>query len=340
MGKIIMILVVLLYINILFADGLPLKEAKADTIIPISEARKMPEGTTVTVEGICLANSDVLFYVEDNTAGINVYFSSAPQTYLMGDKLKVTGVITIYNGLTEIKPSQDTDVVVISHNNELPKAYQMPYGARLTEDQEGSLIVFGNCKGPISEWQVVEVGSPPALSGAGYSFTGIWGNSSFQVYIYPVTGIDVSKITKGDKIVITGIGGQYDSSEPYTEGYQLLPRFPADIIKLQMDGSAGEVFLKTDKNIFIPSRGEKCIVSVGTPSSYKINLSVYDTRGRKRLDIMQNRSGGLIYYTWDGRDSLARMLPSGIYFIQLKAQDKEGKWETKMQTVAIGTILK
>ena len=28
---------------------------------------------------------------------------------------------------------------------------------------------------------------------------------------------------------VTGIGGQFDSSEPYTEGYQILPRYIPDI---------------------------------------------------------------------------------------------------------------
>lgn len=316
-------------------------------VITIAEARKdanndgVPdrEGETVTVQGICIGNSNILFYIQDETAGVNIYISELSTTYYIGDKIEVTGVVTFYKGLTEIKPSSEEDIKLISKSNSV-SPFNMPYSTSLSEKYEGSLLSFGDCRGSIANWKVVEVGTNPSLSGTGYAITALWGKTSFEIYIYPETGIDVKNIKKGDKIIITGIGGQYDPEEPYLDGYQLLPRQQSDIIKLKMEGTTDEVFVKTEKNLFNPKNGETCLISIGTPASYKVNVAIYDIKGRKKLNIMQNRTGGLLFYTWDGRDDLSRILPAGIYIIQLKTQDLAGKWETKMQTIGIGTRLK
>lgn len=52
----------------------------------------------------------------------------------------------------------------------------------------------------------------------------------------------------------------------------------------------------------------------------RIELSVYDVRGRRVFSaIVRNHGGGGVEFVWDGRDDRGTKLPSGIYFCRARA---------------------
>ena len=69
-------------------------------------------GDIVTIEGIATTNTglwgNATFYMQDGTAGMFVFRS--PKTVKPGDKVKLTGKMTTYNGEIEIEPS-NLDIV-------------------------------------------------------------------------------------------------------------------------------------------------------------------------------------------------------------------------------------
>jgi len=66
--------------------------------------------------------------------------------------------------------------------------------------------------------------------------------------------------------------------------------------------------------------------------SRKPCLEIYDASGRlvERLQIEDDDSGSVMRVLWDGRDSERKRLPSGVYFIRLRAGEKVATKKTVM----------
>ncbi|WP_261130960.1 5'-nucleotidase C-terminal domain-containing protein [Bacillus sp. Marseille-Q3570] len=198
----------------------PMGVAQAATTIPISEA-KSQNGQTVTVEGIVTADftaSNLSAYIQDETAGINVFSFNENLAYLnVGQEIQVTGEITIYNGLTEIEP---TTIEVLSEGNELPGPQPTELSTLYNneaEPLEGSLV---NTTGYIQS-------IPSNQAGSGYNISFI--DETMQGVVLRVenaTDIDVSQFEEGKWYDVTAIVGQYND-------YQLLPTKAEDLRLLE-----------------------------------------------------------------------------------------------------------
>ncbi|WP_310603273.1 CehA/McbA family metallohydrolase [Anaerosporobacter sp.] len=71
--------------------------------VTIADARSKADGTErVQVEGIVNFTDTQNVYIEDNTAGINLSFATAPSDIAVGDKVLATGKKGTYNGLEQL----------------------------------------------------------------------------------------------------------------------------------------------------------------------------------------------------------------------------------------------
>jgi len=96
--------------------------------VHINDANGVPAppygiGSSVTISGIITADfnstrTDV--YVQDATAGINLYSPTRYFDYQVGDSITVTGSILQFRGLTEISPDPDL-YFTHSQNNQIPE---------------------------------------------------------------------------------------------------------------------------------------------------------------------------------------------------------------------------
>ncbi|MCF6411643.1 5'-nucleotidase C-terminal domain-containing protein [Pseudalkalibacillus salsuginis] len=200
---------------------LPMGVVQAETTIPISEA-KTQNGQTVTVEGVVTADftaSNLSAYIQDDSAGINIFnFGLGDFPDLVpGQQLQVTGKITSYNGLTEIKP---TDIQVLSEGNELPEPHPTDLATLYNneaEPLEGSLV---NVTGYIQS-------IPSNQAGGGYNISFIDDTMQGVVLrVEGVTDIDVSQLEEGKWYNVTAVIGQYND-------YQLLPTKAEDLRLLE-----------------------------------------------------------------------------------------------------------
>lgn len=92
---------------------------KAVELMNISEARELADGATVSVQGIVtFIDSNNNYYIQDETAGIDLFKSKQDLGLDVGDMAKVTGKLATYNGLREIVPD---NVVKVSSGNPLPE---------------------------------------------------------------------------------------------------------------------------------------------------------------------------------------------------------------------------
>lgn len=193
-----------------------------------ANGRPVKLGQTFTIEGVVTIDNGILgtqnsnFYMQDETAGINIFGGvNHGLSIKKGDYIRVTGNLDFYNGLTELIPSSITKLgtadlpdpisTTITDLNDFTKA----------EPIEGSLAVL---TGKITN-------IPSADSGGNYNVTIVdeW-NNALTLRVVARSGIDVSNDLKVNQTYqFTGIVGQFKTSAPYTSGYQLFPRGIEDI---------------------------------------------------------------------------------------------------------------
>lgn len=182
-------------------------------------------GVNCTLEGIVyggnLRATGLQFYiVDENNNGIGVFDNSFDFGYTVteGDKIQVKGAIAQYNGLTQIDVSELT---VLSSGNDLvnPKIIDT-----YLENDESSLVSIQNVsfKDP-SQW----IGT-----GSGFNVTMTNGNTDFVVRIDNDVDLYTMSIPDGALFNVKGMLSQFDSSEPYDSGYQLIPRYALDFEKV------------------------------------------------------------------------------------------------------------
>jgi hypothetical protein len=186
-------------------------------------------GTAVTVRGVLtvgvgtFTTDYVDLYIQDGTAGINVYkVGVPPYAFQIGDSVTVNGTIAQYRGMTEVSMTTYTvhesgihcpqPLVVTCADVE--NAFLPDY----SEPNEGRLVRLNG---------VTWTGTWPSISGPVtlQDETGIC-----TMYIDGTTGVQ-GVAPPGGAFDAIGIIKQYAGfSPPYTTGYEFMPRMPADII--------------------------------------------------------------------------------------------------------------
>jgi len=179
---------------------------------------------TVTVKGIVISPNyqtvNRSYYIYDGTAGIATYKTGllSPDCAL-GDSIIVTGQILHYNGLTEIQLLNDSSLVVLGHNAQLPTPTSISAKEFATnaEKYEGTLVRVLNLSKASGTW--------PA-AGTSVTLKAYSDKDTLDLRIDSDTDIDGSTEPTWPKDVI-GIASQYASSGSVSNGYQLLPRYAA-----------------------------------------------------------------------------------------------------------------
>ncbi len=111
-------------------------------------------GIVTTTTNMTSSTTSSEFFMQDNTAGIAVFWSGAVPTNIppAGALVQVTAPMASFNGLIEIQPVVGNlahSVVVISANNPVPAAQPLPMDPNVTFDQlktkiEGLYVVVSN----------------------------------------------------------------------------------------------------------------------------------------------------------------------------------------------------
>lgn len=185
-------------------------------------------GTPVEVRGVVTAGTGTYtstytdVWLQDATGGIEIYDPAVPTSFEIGDSVTISGVIDQYRGNTQINlgtwtpHSQDATVPepFVLTCTDVENAFLPDY----SEPNESRLIRLNG---------VTWTGVWPSYSGA-VTLTDATG--SCTMYIDGDTG--VQDITPpGGTFDVIGILKQYDDfAPPFTDGYEILPRFPEDVI--------------------------------------------------------------------------------------------------------------
>lgn len=311
--------------------------SRPDSLLTISEVQgegfESPySGREVWIKGIIttpnFSDEGYSGYIQDSTGGINVY-SGNESSLKYGYKYLMYGEIEEYNGLTEFVPESDSVILLSTINNPV-KIDTLDLSSGLSEEVEGELVA-------INEAVVIEPPGVPA--GGGYNAVVRNGQTALNLRIESTTGIvdsiDIENLTRWN---ITGVVGQYDSEEPYTTGYQLLPRFVSDFDSIEMPEEDEEFSVVIDPNPFAPDKGEITTITVKSPGNYRVNAWIYDTRGREVKRIITNHPGPA-EVNWLGKDMMDRRVTIGTYLLHVEAVSPLGKVSSITRPIVVATEL-
>ena len=186
--------------------------------ITIAEARSLPLGTIVTIDGVVTVPSgafnsstfDQGFAIQDRTGGIYV---SVPDNlgFTLRQQVRVTGKLadTVLPGLLVL-----VDVTDVKTHGSGPKVRPLPVATGdVGEATEGKLVTI---TGTITQ---------PIVNDLPFGFIIFINDGSGEVhsFVCASTGIDVSGLSPGQTVEITGFSGEFAGA------FEVDPRIQDDI---------------------------------------------------------------------------------------------------------------
>jgi phosphatidylserine/phosphatidylglycerophosphate/cardiolipin synthase-like enzyme len=273
--------------------------------IHINDSQGVPKapyqsGATVTVSGIItadLSTTQTKIFVQDATAGVNIFRSNRSYNYEVGDSVTVTGSILQFRGLTEISPDT-TKYLLHSKGRPVPDpvmltAVDVNHTFNTddgTEPNEGRLVRINNVTYDAANSAITDV-------------TGTTGTFIPSSWTAPTGTFD-----------LIGVVNQFKPGTsppaPYISDYEVLPRTPADII-LHPGPVFGSVPVETDiqsKSVsisFTTQTPSTAVVCYGLASSYTDSVVVASPSA-------------------DHSITLTNLQPATVYHYQVNVSDPSG----------------
>jgi hypothetical protein len=192
--------------------------AHAAPPISIAQARSLPLGTVVTIDGVVTVPSgafssstfDQGFAIQDPTGGI--YVSTSDNLgFALRTQVRVTGTLadTLLPGLLVV-----VDVTETKPHGSGPKIQPLPVATGdVGEATEGSIV------------RIAGIISQPIVNDLPFGFIIVVndGSGDINVFVCASTGINVSGLRQGQRIEVTGFSGQF------ADHFEVDPRTQDDI---------------------------------------------------------------------------------------------------------------
>ncbi|WP_108071334.1 hypothetical protein [Vitiosangium sp. GDMCC 1.1324] len=208
-------LAALLVVTVLAVPGAVVAEGSHDSI---AEARQQPLDSTVTVVGVATSftgaffPNDNGFAIQEKKAGIYI-LDSLDANIQVGQVVRVTGTLT--NSFGQVLSVAPTSIEVLGEANE-PPPHPVKTGD-VSEETEGRLV---RIKGTLVS--DIEDDTP-----FGFKFAVDDGTGPTFVFVNAGTGIDVSGLEQGQRVVIQGFSGEflgeYEVDPVFQEDIRILP---------------------------------------------------------------------------------------------------------------------
>jgi len=141
----------------------------------------------------------------------------------------------------------------------------------------------------------------------------------------------------GDIFTITGIVGQYDPHEPFTTGYQVLPRYDTDVVKIIPEDTTSELTCTITPNPFAPDEGQVANIHITAPPDSRITAKIFDIKGRFVKEICTNYPGGPYDTFWNGDNQAYDKVTIGIYLLRVEVTYADGTTKSITKPVVVAT---
>lgn len=264
-----------------------------------ADGSPMYDDSLVRVQGIVHGidydgNNGLSFTLIDATGGINIFNFNDVSNYVVteGDEIWVQGAIDFYNGLTEI--FADT-INVVSTGNSVNTATVVSAPSEMTE----STII------QVRKVWLVDTNMYWPSSSTNMNFTN--GTDTMVIRLDGDVSDVAGTMIQWDTMNISGIGGQFDGSSPYTEGYQIFPRYLADIEEWIQSVGINDV--SNEVNIYPnPTSG-----MVRVDGLEVVSYVLIDLQGRTVISASSESNAIVLPNVTEGLYILELRGPSGLY---------------------------
>jgi hypothetical protein len=165
------------------------------------------------------------------------------------------------------------------------------------------------------------------------------GSGSVQVF-QNFSDLDLTQFTVGDRLDVTGIITQFDSTEPFLSGYELVPRSQEHVFKVDGGFSPGGPTVEVERRILVPDLGESIGILARSPARSDMIVEIYDALGRKVTTLYDGIGLGEMRFDWDGRDQHGQTVDPGVYLCHARAVPLDGgNIETLAAPIVVGLRL-
>ncbi|MCX6158337.1 MAG: phospholipase D-like domain-containing protein [Ignavibacteriae bacterium] len=273
-------------------------------------------GQTVTVQGTVTTQGELgppLVYLQSPTAGTAAYDATFGAGVVRGDSVQVTGIVTHYNGLTELQPVSAFNVISTGKTANVVNV--TPTQARENgELYEGRLIKISGITAVKTISGVIATNWTTSASGTNYRI--FVGTDSVDIRIYTSTNI-ANTIIPPYPFTVTALESQFDSSTPYLSGYQIIPRSLTDIVTQAVGPTISTVPLESSINPTSITLTYNTISAGDT----KIKYFVSDSIGKPVVytDSLYNAALVTVHTA-----TLTNLVPGKIYYAQVSSTDGTG----------------
>ena len=186
-------------------------------VLTIAQARALPDGTRVSVQGVALTASDFHDgggFVADESGGIAVIVTDGG--FAAGSRVAVSGTVDDRFAQRTIR-AVASDVLALGVGAD-PAPLRVATGA-VAEADEGRLVRI-----------VAAVRAAPTALSTGIAVEVDDGSGAARLVIATATGISATGWAPGTVVDVVGVVGQRDSSGTGSSGYRVQPRSPADVV--------------------------------------------------------------------------------------------------------------
>lgn len=173
------------------------------SIMTTSEAKTKASGTEVRVKGVVTYSTQArTIFMQDASGGICIDSGSSSTVISsnVGKEIDITGKITLYGGMIQVKPASLSDIIVTNESPAMPEPLTITISELMSTNRihEGKLIKIENAQIKI-------------IAGTGtstYNHTITQGGVETTLRSQALTGRNV-----GDFITITGVAGYYNAPQ-------------------------------------------------------------------------------------------------------------------------------
>jgi phosphatidylserine/phosphatidylglycerophosphate/cardiolipin synthase-like enzyme len=277
--------------------------------------------TSVTVNGTVISPDSIFsptatdIHIQDATGATDVFLTGGTATYHFGfgDSVQVTGTVTQFNGLTEIGLAGGS----VTH---LGTATVIPQPLVLTCTQALNSYVFAFNTEPNQSRLIringVHIASgtwPTTVSGSNSSINISDGTATLLLFIDKDSPVNGSP-SPSSVFDIIGVLRQFDSTSPYTTGYELVPRFVSDVVS-----APGPTFTQFPTVTALDSLSATIAWSTTGPTSSTLHYGTTTSYGTDITDGVVSTSHSV---------TILGLTPRTVYHMKADATDVNGTSST------------
>ena len=310
---------------------------------------------TATIEGLIVYVQDrstrTDAYLIDTLNNVGLYISEAagPANFngmRRGTYVRMYAAVTDYHGALQV--SGASGWTVLDTSRALPSPTRMRTGdtpglRRMTATGNPLYYTSGSwldVRGRVLTVDQNVGGGTNILmdDGSGTVALRIWDNMRLT-QVLAASGDTIGLAQMAGRIYyIRGVASSYNNDfqmlagyfEDFTEEGALPPGTPP------MDTDA--TFVDVPARVLDNDVAEQMTITYGAPPLSRVQVRVFNLKGQVVATLVDKRSNGIAFTTWDGRDEYRRKLPLGTYIIQVQSNNN-GKTKSAIAPIVIGTKL-